>query len=136
MKLLVCGPTDWTDATRIYRAIADFCPSAVLHRGQPGADTIAADAAIRWALDENVSVAVIPCDAKRIRREKPDQMLALGPLWEHKVIDEALLIVSPRPSHTEVGKIVAAMLRAEVPVRWIVAHDAMAVDLIVMPEPP
>ncbi len=76
-------------------------------------------------------------NTRMLRDGKPNIGLAFGALWKpspYKVIER--VTGSKAWGYTGTGGMVAKMLRAGLPVRWVAAPDAPAVDLVAMPEPP
>jgi hypothetical protein len=143
MRLLVCGSRTWASGHRIAECLHAMKPSVVIHGAARGADELA-DAI---AKAEGMIVEAFPADwqrdkkaagpirnARMLKDGKPDRGLAFGALWK------SARASSKRSRHqfkyTGTGDMVAKMLRAGLPVRWVATPDAPAVDLVTMPEPP
>ena len=88
-------------------------------------------------------------NARMLRESAPTCGLAFGPLWFAVVCGvcggddggrtecrKCNSTGRSRWKHTGTGGMVALMLAAGLPVRWIASPDAPAVDLVAMPEPP
>lgn len=73
-------------------------------------------------------------NARMLAKSKPDRGLAFGALW--KIGTGYAAMRSGYWKHTGTGGMVSLMLDARLPVRWIAAPDAPAVDLVKMPEAP
>jgi len=141
MRLLVCGSRGWKDSDVIAREMAPFLadggPRVVIHGAAPGADAIAG-----WLAHFGFCVYTeeFPADwtegkragplrnARMLAEGKPDRGLAFGPLYRAD------------GKRTGTGDMVQRMLPKDparrLPVRWVAAPDAPAVDLTEMPEPP
>lgn len=148
MRLLVCGSRTWTDRDRAWREIDGLANdrSEIVHGCAKGAD----DMAHAWAVANRVAVIPFPANwsrdgkaagpirnARMLKEGRPDRGLAFGPLYRETNIRTADG-KDPRNSgwpRTGTGDMVAKMLRAGLPVRWVAAPDAPAVDLVKMPEP-
>lgn len=147
------APVADAERDRTYREIAALAPTVVIHGAASGADTTAASCAVDWAMEAGVGCVVKPYPAdwardgraagpirneRMLREGKPDRGLAFGALW----------VRGPRPydlrtahipdphlwKRSGTGGMVSIMLHAGLPVRWVAAHDAVAVDLVEMPE--
>lgn len=148
MRLLVCGSRTWTDRNAIARELIALAPDVVIHGAAAGADKIAGDVAYQWGIDERRTLRILsyPADwnldgnaagpirnARMLADGKPDRGLAFGPLW--KRVDRSGLAGVPF-KHSGTGDMVAKMLRAGLPVRWVAEPGSFAVDLTTMPVPP
>lgn len=161
MRLLVCGSRFWSteaQSFRIHEELWALRPSLLMHGGAKGAD----ECADVWASIPGSGAAVLvyranwPVDgkaagpirnARMLRDGRPDRGLAFGPLWREVRDDEAPALGASRALFaalmgpgkmwmaTGTGDMVRRMLDAGLPVRWVAAHDAPAVDLVEMPEP-
>ncbi len=148
-RLLVCGSRTWRDARRLRREMVLLDPDVVIHGACPtGADDMAdlwagvagRDVERHYAEWEKhrpppKSRAKNPAgpirNERMLREGKPDRGLAFGALWK----PAARVIVRGVPfKKTGTGGMVALMLAAGLPVRWVATHDAVAVDLTEMPE--
>lgn len=163
MRLLVCGSRKWPDSFAVWQALTAMRPrplAAVIHGAAQGADSFADG----WAKTQGVLVLPFPADwkahpraagpirnARMLRDGRPDRGLAFGPLWREVRNDElegpspaivtsrSLLAALVGPGKmwkaTGTGDMVRRMLDGGLPVRWVAAPDAPAVDLVKMPEP-
>ncbi len=164
VRLLVCGSREWSDGTVILDALRYIFPAVVIHGGcgkvhrisdkfqrTVGADLIAGSAAERLG----IAVDPYPVDhaidgpwpgagprrnARMLRDGKPDRGLAFGALWKPETAPRrghGGVIRDERVGwrHTGTGGMCALMLTAGLPVRWIAAPGAAAVDLVTMPTP-
>lgn len=155
MRLLVCGSRDWWCSRTVWKHISLLAPIAtLLHGAARGADSLAAQAIIDGAGGPDVDVCSFPADWKRDGRAagpirnarmlaegKPDRGLAFGDLWRSTVAPRrgnggVIRDEQTGWKHTGTGDMVAKLLRARVPVRWVRAPGATAVDLAEMPGPP
>ncbi len=149
------------EAARVYREIANLRPDVVIHGGAKGADECASYAAVAWSTTCAHGVVVYPYDveptldgpwpgagprrnARMLRDGKPDRGLAFGALWrlrdarpgyEQNMQRGHGITIAERWRHTGTGGMCALMLAAGLPVRWVAAPGAAAVDLVTMPTP-
>jgi hypothetical protein len=81
LRLLVCGGRDYTDRTRVFKALdtvnARRGISLLIHGGAPGADSLAGE----WAKLRKVEVKVYPADWDTHGK-------AAGPLRNQQMIDD------------------------------------------------
>lgn len=145
-RLLVCGSRNWSDLDRVWREIDGLANdrSEIVHGCAKGAD----DMAHAWAVANRI--AVIPFsanwsrdgkaagpirNARMLKEGRPDRGLAFGPLWRAHEAPVRCAVPPLRWKHTGTGDMVRRMLDAGLPVRWVAAPDAPAVDLVKMPDP-
>ncbi len=147
-RLLVCGSREWTDRARIRAELLVIAPfDALTHGAYRGADAMSVSALLEGGCCNNSSVSVEPYavdhtldgpwpgagprrNARMLRDGKPDRGLAFGALWKRETA--ARNWGNWKPSGT--GGMVALMLAANLPVRWIAAPGTTAIDLTQMPE--
>jgi len=166
MRLLVCGSRAWASEEQYHRVVDEIValgPALVMHGGAKGADECA-DLWCRtpptttpllvfradWHHDGKAAGPIR--NARMLAEGKPDRGLAFGALWKPDQCSECGRWPAPsmeeqmsrvcagclvtRRRKTGTGDMVAKMLRAGLPVRWIATADAFAVDLVAMPPPP
>lgn len=156
MRLLVCGSRTWTERERTQREIAALVPDVLIHgdagqwdkriKGQPvSSDVLFAWLARNWSFNSGHPLHVLPFpadwslgkkagplrNARMLAEGKPDRGLAFGALWR-------LVPAFPCPvwRRTGTGDMVAKMLRAGLPVRWVESPGVLAQDLTKFPEHP
>lgn len=145
MRLLVCGSRDWTDRNAIARELIALAPDVVIHGAATGADFIAETEAKAWGRTSGRGISVVgyPAEwardgkaagpirnARMLAEGKPDRGLAFGALRKRDTFSRSLLW-----RHTGTGDMVAKMLRAGLPVRWVATPGSSAVDLTKVPVP-
>lgn len=147
------APVADAERYRTYWEIVALAPTVVIHGAASGADTTAASCAVDWAMEAGVGLVVEPYPAdwardgraagpirneRMLREGKPDMGLAFGALWRpdprRTVHDKRHGLYPDRFKVTGTGDMVSRMLRAGLPVRWVATHDAVAFDLVEMPE--
>jgi len=146
VRLLVTGSRNWSDVASVEREIVRAgAPLTVIHGDASGADRLAADFATsimhevipfpaNWSADGRAAGPIR--NARMLRDGRPDRGLAFGALWKrHTTIVDGMGAI-PGWKTTGTGGMVSLMLRAGLPVRWVAAPDAPAVDLTKMPGPP
>jgi len=154
MRLLVCGSRAWSDEAAVRRELVVLlwktaAPDVVIHGAAKGADTLAAFWAVMLSSADGKGVIVLPFpadwerngrsagprrNARMLAEGKPDRGLAFGALYRETNIRGG----GPRGTgwpRTGTGDMVRRMLAAGLPVRWVAAPDATAVDLTEMPVP-
>ncbi len=123
MRLLVCGSRTWDDARRFCREMDALMPDVVIHGACPfGAD----DMAQLWG-------AVCGRRVERYEADWSTHGRAAGPRRNAKMLADGKPDRGLAFGHTGTGDMVHRMLLAGLPVRWIAAPDALAVDLDAMP---
>ena len=142
MRIMVCGAEDWMDEATVQREIMLLAPGVVLHTAAPGFGAIVAYVATMAACVEGRSLVVVPFhadptrdgklaeafrDSRMIAEGRPHQGLAFGPLYQP--------MAQGTHRRTDLGDVVAKMIDAHVPVRWIPDPDSTAQDLVEMPPP-
>lgn len=158
-RVLVTGSRKWTGEEEYHRVATEIealDPSLIMHGGALGADACADFWVKRpngkfpclvfranWSADGRAAGPIR--NARMLREGKPDRGLAFGPLWREVSEDDprlastfpllaALLGPVKGWKATGTGDMVRRMLDAGLPVRWVAAADAPAVDLTEMPE--
>ncbi len=158
----MCGSRTWTDTADLTMQMAvlfgEDRDRVVIHggngdpRARPprGADVLAGWVAkglgsgvVVFAVDHTIDgpwPGAGPRRNERMFRDgQPDRGLALGSLWRpnpHGGRRSYAGTTTPLWKHTGTGGMVAIMLTASVPVRWVAAPGVAAVDLVEMPPPP
>lgn len=163
MRLLVCGSLGWTEIETPYREIDLLRPTVLIH-GATGcateprsSDMLFGWLARQWAthgVRRALEVLQFPADwqrdgraagpirnARMLRDGMPDRGLAFGALWRPASAPRrghggVIRDEQTGWKHTGTGDMVAKMLRAGLPVRWVPEPGASAIDLVEMPEPP
>jgi hypothetical protein len=79
--------------------------------------------------DEGLAAGPIR-NARMLADGKPDRGIAFGALWRFDHLK------TKKWKRTGTGDMVARMLAARLPVRWIATPEALAIDLVQMPEAP
>lgn len=148
----------WGHVASIEREIVALSPGTLIHGAcsrrvngvEVSADALAAGVAfrrggirlepypVRPSVDGPWPAAGPRRNERMLAEGEPDRGLAFGPLWNlgraPSRLDRA---PDPRDwKHTGTGGMVALMLAARLPVRWIAAPGAARVDLVTMPGPP
>ncbi len=82
MRVLVCGGRNFNDLGMVWGQLDAFHALAgpitlLIHGAAPGADTLGA----KWALSNNVEIAVYPAEWKRLGK-------SAGPIRNQRMIDE------------------------------------------------
>lgn len=143
-RCLVTGSRAWTDVATIRRELRLVTPrpTAIVRLDIEGASAIAG----RLARLASVDDVPWPADeaGAMLAGAKASLALAFGPLWVRESVADARPTsrgVEARGrrsqwSHTEAGAVVAACIRARLPVRWVEVPGGEARALTAMPWPP
>lgn len=91
MRILVCGPRDWTDATVMFYAMRGIHTGDiefVIHGGCRGVDALAGN----WAMENEIQQVIFPAKWKRNGR-------AAGPIRNQQMLDEGKpdLVIAIQP---------------------------------------
>lgn len=125
MRLVVTGSSRWIDVATVERELRGLDPELVIHSGKAGAEMVADKVA------RGLSMGVVRCPelpATALDTWWHDRGLAFGALW-FRASKSGLW------GRTGTGDMVSRLLEARLPVRWVPAPGAEAVELAAMPTP-